>query len=1515
MKNVDYIEEWGGFIGTSNNYHNNGKKNKNKKKTVSPESVPQDDDYNNIIAKNGNDNGRDSDDDIISPSQLKYFENKSSPSPRAQMINRMLEHGKVVDQRIDSRRRNVGSFRKNYKNIFKRRIKQVNSFGRYGRQTKAENETTNKREQEDRMSPQSVFSNDLATSDEDKEYSNINKTRRRSLSNASNSSIKNRRRSLSNASNVSKGEKKKGILTNRNGSDVDEVVDKNDPYYYDRSASPFSYPTSPRTNSPSSFSQNSPNSPLSTTSVGNNEHPSYFSANKHAAKIVRRNQNSITNGRSKRLVQKIEKKIEKKMQKWGRSAKGRLAKQAKEEEEAEKARIMKKEARKAKVRYTKTHDRVPVSSNQNLGLYRKRNAKQTNKRKKNNINIGKLNANENNVPTLRPKTNPMAKNKLFKNRLKKQNNKQKTPRARSRSPPPPSLKSSRIPSPRPSPSPNIIIREVEEKINDENRRDIQPRASIVTSPQSSKSSTSPIAQHHGPFLAAPRVKRKDSMLSTPSGMPVESVYNVRNEKADGKYAGKHSRRGVEYVDHLFESDDRLHGKKKRYSNYLKRGEGLKKQHIRAKAHKKIAQKERQFKEYLRNQRNYAEENREEKSNNDRTRAGYRGNYTYTSKKSGKYFKRPFTKRFKHNIENDIDEMFDDDDLEGSIQSRISFNDEYKYNADPETWDETTTRRRARDIDPHDYQGGDGEFDEIIKRWKERRNSSNVKIDSKNSKKKTNNADELLNEEKNGINTILTPDTTSRKRPHNGENATKLRFHLKFDTLYTYDERGSVIPPWRRERLESQIPRIIQRRVKIIRPMHGGPPQWILYHDYGMANNNNSSSNNSSLYDQQKKLSDSLNRHRYKLNQQDEKYYNRFNHQQQQLHPRRGHSNAILINSSQAAVIYAQIRLLKKYFEMLVDYTSRTRWEKACINALCERRAETHLPFVFNRWHSMYRAVRWHRLRLLSVSIMNWKEYTIESQEDYARMTHARIYFRLKHSLHGIRRWREYTNRKIVMNELKERADMYHRHFIKRTFFKKWNIASISSAMNKEKLEYAIDNDRWRVLFYAFNTMKENVGICVLIKLLDLRRDENLMKNMFFLWYSKTQTDTFVDDRVEKAELYHRLKILGRVFWAWENNTSGHLIEMNATEHFVFQSKRRAIKQWYNFTLSHNQHKSKTQAARYYYRIHKLQLLFRDWKEHTKSIKREDQAAMFHDLRRLIHGVHRWNDFLQKKKEYRVKEKKAMLQYLFSLFRRLNRRSDRIKKERFAAEFAIAKKKKKGLKLLFQNSKRNIKERAQLFVANAFLRRTTLTTNFSKWNLFKNERIKMFDNIQLSKQHYRKTLREKGFRGFRLQVVESNEMLKMALQLKETHDSAKIQHYLHFWHWWAHRDRAISQYFFQRRIAIIFVGWRRYVETRRMEKESFYLAKLHFKSNLLYKLFHKWRDVTTTLLLRRQVTHGAIVWGNRKLLSRKLRNWRKKARSMAVYRGKVRIAKDFARLVLLNKVLINWQAIAAEHHQS
>ena len=54
------------------------------------------------------------------------------------------------------------------------------------------------------------------------------------------------------------------------------------------------------------------------------------------------------------------------------------------------------------------------------------------------------------------------------------------------------------------------------------------------------------------------------------------------------------------------------------------------------------------------------------------------------------------------------------------------------------------------------------------------------------------------------------------RDHQDGNSvdTNLQFHLKFNTLYTYDEHGSVIPPWRRERLESQIPRIVKRRVKL-----------------------------------------------------------------------------------------------------------------------------------------------------------------------------------------------------------------------------------------------------------------------------------------------------------------------------------------------------------------------------------------------------------------------------------------------------------------------------------------------------------------------------------------------------------------------------------------------------------------------------------------------------------------------------------------------------------------------------
>ena len=85
------------------------------------------------------------------------------------------------------------------------------------------------------------------------------------------------------------------------------------------------------------------------------------------------------------------------------------------------------------------------------------------------------------------------------------------------------------------------------------------------------------------------------------------------------------------------------------------------------------------------------------------------------------------------------------------------------------------------------------------------------------------------------------------------------------------------------------------------------------------------------------------------------------------------------------------------------------------------------------------------------------------------------------------------------------------------------------------------------------------------------------------------------------------------------------------------------------------------------------------------MKMVDQAAIFHDLRRLVHGIHRWNDYLQEKKRYRAKKKTAMLQYLYNLFRRLRRRSDRKRKERVAVEFAIARRKEKGLKKLFQSS--------------------------------------------------------------------------------------------------------------------------------------------------------------------------------------------------------------------------------------
>ena len=71
------------------------------------------------------------------------------------------------------------------------------------------------------------------------------------------------------------------------------------------------------------------------------------------------------------------------------------------------------------------------------------------------------------------------------------------------------------------------------------------------------------------------MKRKESLLSAPSGTPIESVYNVRNKKADGKYAGRNSHLGSERMNDVFEDIDII-SRKKRYTNYLRRGEGRKK---------------------------------------------------------------------------------------------------------------------------------------------------------------------------------------------------------------------------------------------------------------------------------------------------------------------------------------------------------------------------------------------------------------------------------------------------------------------------------------------------------------------------------------------------------------------------------------------------------------------------------------------------------------------------------------------------------------------------------------------------------------------------------------------------------------------------------------------------------------------------------------------------------------------------------------------------------------------------
>ena len=1179
------------------------------------------------------------------------------------------------------------------------------------------------------------------------------------------------------------------------------------------------------------------------------DHPLYFESNKDAAKTVRKN---------KRIIKPSSRIMRKKY----------MSAASKDKRDHRQA---------SSPAYKHTHVEVALNSNSTMGLYRRKSVL----RKRESTKILGTAAAKANL-----KFKPGSKSGLVQHRQRHQLSTK----------PKQSVIISK-PELRTTVSHRTSIKEVEENVG---------LASMSNMSNIVESNTNSSARHHGPFLAAPRVKRKESLLSAPSGIPIESVYNVRNKKADGKYTGRNSHLGSEQMNDVLDDIDVI-SRKKRYTNYLRRGEGVKKRR-NGHFHKEASLRSAWSEKAKTDRRNGMYDYEEQKNDILRHESGYKyDSYNLRRERRGSDGEAR-TQISHHHGDLESHSVIEEEEEKGNRRRKPREWKARNEHAGVDNMRDSTDlkSRRARDIDPDDYQGGEDEFDEIIKRWKERRNVSNSK--RRHMKVDDNSTTPVVDQYSERA--ILTPDLPKKKkRDHQDGNSvdTKLQFHLKFNTLYTYDEHGNVIPPWRRERLESQIPRIVKRRVKLIRNDHSGPPQWILYHDYGK-NGNDPHANNSNLYEQQRKLSDALNRQRYKLNHQDEQDYNRFNHQQQQLHPKRNHANAILINSSQAAIIFAQINLLKKYFELLIDYTSRTRWERACVSALCERRAETHLPYVFRRWHAMYRAVRWHRLRLLSISVMKWKMYKIECFKDRERMTHASMYFKLKNTLHGVRRWREYANKKIVMGRLKLRAIKFQNFNAKKKHFAAWSSASRILTSFETKMDVAEESNRFRLMHKAFNTMKMNVGICVLINLLDLKRARALLKNTFLIWCSRTKLTVCVHGGLEKAILYNNLRILGRAFWAWENTTKGHIAEANAKWYSIQQDKRRAIKSWYDFAVSRRSYRSKSRAARVYYRVRKLQIVFENWKDWTKDRQMEDQAALFHDLRGLTRGVYRWNQFVHTRKLYRLQKKKAALQFFYIMFRRWKRSNERSRKERLAVIFAATNRKKKSLQLLFQHSKRNIKDRAQTYVALAFFRRTTLYSKFRKWDKYAIERRIMYDNIVRGKNHYKKVLRSKVLRGFRLEVLEGKEMLRSALQLRRAHDSSKVQHCIQFWHWWAHRDRAISQYFFQRRVAIIFVGWRRYVETRRMEKESLYLAKLKFKSSLFSKTFDAWRDITATLILRRQVNHGAIVWGNRKLLSRKLRGWRSRAKSMAVHRGKIRLANDFARLVLMNKVLISWQAL-------
>ena len=924
----------------------------------------------------------------------------------------------------------------------------------------------------------------------------------------------------------------------------------------------------------------------------------------------------------------------------------------------------------------------------------------------------------------------------------------------------------------------VVPRVEEEKYaGEETARSRPPPA-----PSAPPSADSPPAAHLGPFLLAPRVKRKDSMLSSPSGLPVESIYNVRNERADGQYAGPRSVRGNRYP--------RMPApvpmpEKKKHTNFLKRGHGQKR----------------------------------------------------------------LQKKFKH-----VGVLREQNDRSTVAKGKIASQYMFK-NSEP---DETPRQRRARDIDAHDYQGGEGELDEMIRRWKQRRDSDSSNVNRTKAVRRAKDAHQAIFEAPQSPAGVFHDEKSKARGTVYGtppESKEWDRGTFK-DSLHYGRPLGND-PPWRRARATL----FQDRRLQIVRPSHGGPAQWLLRHG------NSSGPGHSGRYD-----------------------------------------GAMLITAAQAAVIFRQTNLLKRAFMTLRDYSDRRRWEQAAVAAMCERRAEAHVPSVLSQWRSLFKAVRWHRLRTLTIFLDCWSEFTKDERREKRSMLHAKTYFDLRSGLLAVRKWREYSCRCVVISELKSRADTFWRRRCLISCISTWS--SVAKRLAKERAQMLVAGNAHRqgVLRQYFKDFKDGVGMSILENLMEARRNGVLVRRCFFGWANTSGFQERLEEKMLEAQMYDRLTALSRCFWQWENYTKARAAERLSVLHWNFRAKRVAAKKWFAFTVTKRVQRQNSALAVARHRQKVLFGAFDSWHDLATVASAERRAAMYCRLRSIVGGVSKWVTFVEEKRSYRGKRltaKAHYLKYLVNRWRRFVRHTITLKKSARHWEIAAA---RSAVKALRWNSQSRIQRRAQNFVANAFARQKRMIRGMILWQQHVDEVWVDREKYGVAVQAYHYCILRKALRGLRLEMVFSKGQDQSALRLRRKFQCSLVRRLLRFWHWYAHRDRALRQYFFQRRTAVIFVAWQRFLEIVRMERESVLLAKLHFRGKCLQKHLVAWKDAAITLLLRRQIIRGAMAWGNRKLGARVLKAWRRVVHMRAVWRGKCRIADDFSRLVLLNRCLLHWNTV-------